>query len=98
MADMIGGTYEHPRLDMRFRRWDDGIQQWFRSGEGKDFGHKFIERDWNLRNAKSGKRKHWCIVKRHSDDSNEKYAPIVAGPFPNIKVALTAYLVMVGGA
>lgn len=65
----------------RFFAWPDGTQQW-------KLGDVQVERVLKP----NTRRKRWCIVDRsrgrHRADT--LYPPKVAGPFPNLKIAMLA--------
>lgn len=83
----------HKTLPLKFCMWSDGNQQWAR--QANNVLYLYIERVL----GEKSRRKRWCIVSRALDsEENIKYPPKVAGPFPNIKAAMAAYMLMIGGA
>lgn len=73
----------HPK-DTRwdFTSWTDGLQQWvFLTSD------KVAERVVGT----NSRRKRWVIVDRGATGiSDEKYPPKIAGPYPNLKIAMLA--------
>lgn len=70
----------------------DGTQQVHQLG-GKWPPRIFIERVV----AKNSRRKRWCVVDRNppKDWAKKKYAPKLAGPFPDLDSAKAAYLMAI---
>lgn len=83
----------HKKLNLVFQQWTDGVQQWAKMGQpGKTY--YAVER-----HRTAARTTRWCIVDRSDERYNETVrAPKVAGPFPDVKAAFTAYLLLTGGS
>jgi hypothetical protein len=75
------------KINWAYYEYEDGTEQWWPHGRNPD--ELAVERVCSKKHPKN-KMSKWCIVSR-KDSAGVLYPPVIAGPFPSLKVAQAAF-------